>query len=143
MTVRLEHANLIVRDIDATIRFLETAFPEFRIRFDDTDVRGVRWVHIGTDDTYIALTRATVEPKERWTPYSGIPGTNHLAYEVDDVDALRARLGAAGFQDTTVPNQHPYRKRVYFHDDDGNDWEFVQYLTDDPAKRHDYTLPDR
>ena len=79
MTVRLEHANLFVRDIDATIRFLQAAFSEFRIRFDGRDPHGVRWVHIGTDDTYIALSQATVEPKERWTPYAGIPGVNHLA----------------------------------------------------------------
>ena len=26
--------NLLVRDVDATIRFLQTAFPDFRIRFD-------------------------------------------------------------------------------------------------------------
>ena len=28
-------------------------------------------------------------------------------------------------------------------DPDGNDWEFIQYLTDNPAKRHDYTIPDK
>ncbi|HEY6288981.1 MAG TPA: hypothetical protein VIW48_06020 [Nitrospiraceae bacterium] len=32
MALRLEHANLIVRDIDGMIRFLQTAFPEFRVR---------------------------------------------------------------------------------------------------------------
>ena len=36
MTVRLEHANIGVRDIDGMIRFLQTAFPEFRIRHDAT-----------------------------------------------------------------------------------------------------------
>ena len=143
MTVRLEHANLIVRDTDATIHFLQTAFPEFRIRFDGRDPRGRGWVHIGTDDTYIALTQSMVEPEQRWTPYVGVPGLNHLAYEVDDVEALRERLKSGGYQDSTVPNNHPYRKRVYFHDRDGNDWEFVQYLSDDLAKRHDYTLPDK
>ena len=143
MTVRLEHANLIVRDIDATIRFVHTAFPEFRIRFDGRDSRDRRWVHIGTDDTYLALTQSTVEPGQRWTPYAGIPGVNHLAYEVDDVEAVRERLTSAGYQDSTVPNTHPYRKRVYFYDHDGNDWEFVQYLFHDPAKRHDYALPDQ
>jgi catechol 2,3-dioxygenase-like lactoylglutathione lyase family enzyme len=142
MTVRLEHANLIVRDIDATVRFLRTAFPEFRIRFDGEDPGGRRWVHIGTDDTYIALSRSTVEPQERWAPYEGVPGVNHLAYEVDDVGALRERLKSAGYKDSTVPNEHPYRDRVYFYDPDGNDWEFVQYLSDDPAKRNDYTLRD-
>ena len=142
MTVRLEHANIIVRDIDATIRFLQAAFPEFRIRFEGKDLRGRRWVHIGTNDSYIALTQSTVEPEERWKPYVGLPGINHLAYEVDDVDALRDRLRSAGYQDSTVPNNHAYRRRVYFYDPDGNDWEFVQYLSDDPAKRHDYTLRD-
>jgi|GEM_PF-2898893 hypothetical protein len=32
MTIRLEHANLCVHDIDAIIKFLRTAFPEFQIR---------------------------------------------------------------------------------------------------------------
>ena len=142
MTVRLEHANLFVRDIDATIRFLQTAFPEFRIRFDGMDPRGFRWVHFGTDDTYIALTQSTAEPQQSWTPYVGIPGVNHLAYEVDDVEGLRRRMKSAGYGDSTVPNKHRYRKRVYFYNPDGNDWEFVQYLSDDLGQRHDYTLPD-
>ena len=37
MHARLEHANLCVRDIDRTVRFLQTAFPEFRIRHDEID----------------------------------------------------------------------------------------------------------
>jgi hypothetical protein len=32
MATRLEHANICVRDLDAMIRFLETAFPEFHVR---------------------------------------------------------------------------------------------------------------
>jgi hypothetical protein len=32
MAVRLEHANLIVRGIEGMIRFLQTEFPEFRVR---------------------------------------------------------------------------------------------------------------
>lgn len=143
MSLRLEHANLIVREIDATIRFLQTAFPEFRIRFDGTDTDGTRWVHIGTDETYVALTESTVDPEHRWVPYAGLPGVNHLAYEVDDVDALRQRLAAAGYEDSTVPNKHPFRKRVYFLDPDGNDWEFIQYLSDNPQERHDYLIPDK
>jgi catechol 2,3-dioxygenase-like lactoylglutathione lyase family enzyme len=142
MTVRLEHANLTVRDIDAAIRFLQTAFPEFRIRHDGVS-EGKRWVHIGTDETYLALNQAQVEPQARWIPYAGVPGVNHLAYEVEDVDALRERLRAAGYRDSTVPNRHPYRKRVYFYDADGNDWEFVQYLSDDPSRRNDYVIIDR
>jgi hypothetical protein len=32
MSVRLEHANIYVHDMEAMIRFLQTAFPEFRVR---------------------------------------------------------------------------------------------------------------
>lgn len=143
MSARLEHANLIVRDIDVTIRFLQAAFPEFGIRADEIDPDGTRWVHIGTHETYIALNESTVRPAEQWKPYTGVPGVNHLAYEVDDADALRDRMTAAGYEESTPPNKHPARKRVYFYDADGNDWEFIQYLTDDPEKRHDYTIADK
>ena len=142
MKVRLEHANLSVRDVEAMIHFLMTAFPEFRIRGEGTSLNGIRWVHAGTNDTYIVLNQAKTDSATRWIPYSGEPGVNHLAYEVDDVESLRMRLKAAGYRDSTVSNAHPYRKRVYFYDPEGNDWEFVQYLSQDPAKRNDYELPD-
>ena len=44
----------------------------------------------------------------------------------------RERMRGAGYNDSTYPNNHPYRKRVYFYDPDGNDWEFVEYLSDNP-----------
>lgn len=142
MEVRLEHANLCVRDIEAMVRFLMTAFPEFRERGGDKSRDGRGWVHVGTNDTYIALTQAKAGSGRRWMPYGGEPGVNHLAYEVEDVESLRVRLKAAGYRESTVPNAHPHRKRVYFYDPDGNDWEFVQYFSRDPAERNDYELPD-
>ena len=142
MEIRLEHANLAVRDLDAMIRFVTTAFPEFRIRAEGKTWRNHRWAHVGTDDTYLALSEAPVEPAERWVPYSGKPGVNHLGYEVDDVEALLGRLATAGYSDSTVPNDHPHRRRVYFHDAEGNDWEFVEYRSDDPTERNDYAIAD-
>ena len=67
---------------------------------------------------------------------------NHIGFEVNDVDALCERLTAAGFKNSTYPNKHPHRRRVYFNDADGNDWEFVQYFSDDMSLRNDYDLPD-
>ena len=61
MKVRLEHANLIVRDVDAAIRFLQTAFPEFCIRREGKGWAGARWVHVGIDETYLALNEARDE----------------------------------------------------------------------------------
>jgi hypothetical protein len=108
MSVRLEHANLAIRDVDGMIHFLQTAIPEFRIRREGKDSHGLRWVHVGTDETYVALNEASEEPAEQWVPYDGKPGLNHLGYEVDDAE--------------------------------GNDWEFVQYLSDNPHERNDYDI---
>jgi catechol 2,3-dioxygenase-like lactoylglutathione lyase family enzyme len=68
---------------------------------------------------------------------------NHLGFEVDDVAALAGRLRAAGYAETTVPNAHPHRRRVYFADAEGNDWEFVEYRSPDPAERNAYEPEDR
>lgn len=142
MTTRLEHANLAVRNVDATIRFLQTALPDFHLRSEGKTWQGWRWVHLGNPETYIAINEAPDEPAESWRSYSGKPGLNHLGYEVDDVEAVRRRLTEAGYRDSTVPNAHPHRKRIYFYDNEGNDWEFVQYLSNDPEERNDYAIAD-
>ena len=89
MKARLEHANLSVRDVEAMIRFLMTAFPDFRIRGEGANRNGIRWVHVGTHETYIVLNQAKTESASQWIPYSGEPGVNHLADEVNDADSLR------------------------------------------------------
>ena len=99
MTIRLEHANISVRDIDGMIRFLQTASDSFHIRRDVTDPDGSRWVPIGTDDAYITLNPATETPAPHRTPYSGQPGLNHLGFEVDAAEAIRLRLKAASYRD--------------------------------------------
>lgn len=142
MSTRLDHANLVVRDLEGALRFLRAAFPDFRIRGEGTMQRGGRWVHVGNDLTYLALSEATAAPERPRTPYTGEWGLDHLGFEVDDVEGVRARLRAAGYRESTVPNAHPHRRRVYFRDAEGSDWEFVQYLSDDPKERHDYGLPD-
>jgi catechol 2,3-dioxygenase-like lactoylglutathione lyase family enzyme len=142
MAFRLEHANLLVRDIDATLRFLTTALPDLEVRGSGTNPQGMRWIHVGDAETYIALNQASRPAPADWVPYRGEPGTNHLAFEVDDAEAVHQRLRDAGYRDSTVPNAHPHRRRIYFYDDDGNDWEFVEYLSEDRSLRNDYELPD-
>jgi hypothetical protein len=62
---------------------------------------------------------------------------------VDSVEQVRSRLQAAGYIESTVENNHLFRKRLYFYDPEGRDWEFVEYHSDDVNKRNDYNLPDR
>ena len=138
MKVQLEHANIQVKDVDAIIGFLSAAFPSFYVRHDSGRQDSERWVHFGDEDVYLSINQATEPAAEAWQPYSGKPGLNHLGFVVEDVNALRQRLLAAGYAETTVANDHPARKRIYFNDPEGNDWEFLQYFTEDPAQRNDY-----
>ena len=46
----------------------------------------------------------------------------------------------AGYEDSTPRIARPCRKRQYFYAPE--DWEFVQYVTKNPAERDDYKLPD-
>jgi len=142
MKVRLEHANICVTDMSVMIKFLQTAFPDFRIRGEGGSQKGIKWLHIGTDDTYIALQQANKDAVSNFTPNSGRPGVNHLAYEVSDIDSLRNRLISNGFKESDVVDSHPYRKRAYFNDPEGNVWEFIEYFSSDPSKRNDYQIPD-
>lgn len=136
----LEHANLSVRDIDGMVDFLTTALPDFSIRHDHTDADGRRWVHVGNAHSYVALNQARED--RTFTPYAGQRGCNHLGWVVDDVQTTRKRLTRAGYVESTYPNAHPHRTRVYFNDAEGNDWEFVEYHSDEPALRNDYALAD-
>jgi catechol 2,3-dioxygenase-like lactoylglutathione lyase family enzyme len=126
----LEHANINVKSIDECVRFLTAACPDFEIRHQGID-DGTPWAHVGTDATYIALNE---------TPEMGFPAEplNHLGFVVDDADALAARLQAAGFREGFITPAHAHRKRRYFFDADGLEWEFVEYLSDDPAEYNGY-----
>ena len=143
MTTKLEHANLCVDDIDGMIKFLQTALPDFIIRHDETGINGDRWVHIGNDTTYIALSNSTQKESSDWVPYSGRSGVNHLGYMVDNAEQVRSRLLATDYIESTIENNHPFRKRVYFYDHEGRDWEFVEYLSENLEERNDYTLADK
>ena len=133
---RLEHANVSVRDPDAITRFMLAAFPDFRVRGEGLDDYGRAWRHVGDDESYVALQAVPTGGSR--TLYGSTPGLNHLGFEVSDLDALRSRLEAAGFRHNLLITTHPARRRIYFHDPEGNDWEFVEYTTPVRSERNDY-----
>lgn len=138
MKTKLEHANLHVKDVNKMLVFLQAAFADFSIRHDSGENDPERWLHIGHDDVYLAVYQATSSMKNQKKPYDGSPGINHLGFVVEDVEMVRQQLLKQGFIETTIANNHPARRRVYFNDGEGNDWEFVQYLSDNLEERHDY-----
>ena len=138
--MKLEHANMTVPSIEKSMRFLATVFPEFQVRGEGEAGEGPslrRWLHFGTDSSYIALEELKKPPEPKpYRPYSDL-GINHLCYEVEKIDPIMERLRAGGFPVRVVPNE-TFRKRIYVDDNVGNEWEFVQYLSDEPAKKNQY-----
>ena len=144
MSCRIEHANITVESVDRAVEFLTAAFPHFRIRGGKETDHGdwqKRWLHLGTDETYIALEEVSFEP-ECLRTRGRDPGVNHIGFVVDDLGAVLERLRSAGYEPGKVMEERegPYRKRAYVLDGVANEWEFVQYLTDDPDKASDYSV---
>jgi catechol 2,3-dioxygenase-like lactoylglutathione lyase family enzyme len=139
MAVYLEHANITVPDIDAAIDFLKIIEPTFKVRHDETSEDGYRWAHIGTDDYYIALQKPY---KDSQSPGSRRPyrdfGINHLGWVVEDFDAVIQRLEEKGCRQGLPVESHPFRKRAYYFDSAGFEWEIIEYLSNDPAEKNSY-----
>lgn len=133
----VEHTNISVTDVDEAIRFFTLAMPDFRVRHDSRP-GPTRWVHLGTDSTYISINQMADPAKGKFV--CSAPGYNHVGFVVADADALRQRMLAAGHREGFVPEPHPHRKRVYILDGNGMEYEFIQYYSDDFAKRNDYLL---
>lgn len=131
----LEHNNITVNNLDEAIKFLQAAMPEFQVRGSGKD-NNRRWTHIGTDSSYLALTES-FDKKQGSDSYL-THGFNHMGFVVEDVLAVGKRLSDAGYQRSYPLAEHPHRLRDYYLDADGNEFEFIQYLTEDPAKQNSY-----
>ena len=133
----LEHINITSTDVDATIRFLQTAMPEFEIRGGGEAEVCRRWVHVGTGTTYVAIEDRGVTEKGPHIAYEH-SGVNHVGFVVEDGEALVSRMRAAGYREGPHNLDHPARSRYYFYDLDGNEYEFIEYSSGVESERNDY-----
>ena len=134
--MKLEHANITVNNLEDEIKFFKTAFPHFKIRGGGEDVR--KWVHLGDDYTYIAINESlNLITTVNETNYNRI-GINHLGFVVDDVEEIATNLLNAGYKRDYPKQVEKYRIRDYFADKDGNQFEFVEYLSDEIDKMNSY-----
>ena len=137
--IRFEHANLVVKDIDATLAFIQTAFPTWRIRGQGANTwhgKPRRWLHVGDDNYYVTLNDGAEGENRDLSGHT--PGLAHLGFVVDDADGVIKRLEAKGFQIALSGGEHPFRKNVYFIDPAGIEFEFIEYLSDKPSERNQY-----
>lgn len=61
------------------------------------------------------------------------PGIDHIGFVVEDMEAIAKKTAEDG--ESGGRGQMPYRKRVYIFDGVGNEWGFIEYLSDADNKR--------
>lgn len=141
MDIYLEHSNMTVDNIDDAVAFLTTALPGFRIlgrgHFTHEEWGVVNWLHLGNEVIYVCLNTPSNPHTSDRVAMRDI-GVNHVGFVVGDIQAAVDRLTAAGYKGTPVMQDDPHRLNAYFTTNDGNQFEFVQYLSDDLSKRQTY-----
>ncbi|MFT6982345.1 MAG: catechol-2,3-dioxygenase [Crocinitomicaceae bacterium] len=133
--VYLEHANITVNNLDNATLFFQTAFPDFKIRGGGNN-QGRKWIHLGNDSTYLALNESTTEiPNEKNYDKNGF---NHIGFVVADVNTIAQRLLETGFKRDSPKEIEKFRIRDYFADADGNQYEFIEYLSGKIEERNSF-----
>ena len=125
MAVQLEHTNVTVSDPDATAAWMCDLFG-WHIRWAGAAMQSGRTVHVGTENQYIALYTPGAPNQPEEDNYQTVGGLNHIAVVTDDITAMEDAVKKAGFIAGNHGNYEPGR-RFYFHDNDGLEYEVVQY----------------
>jgi catechol 2,3-dioxygenase-like lactoylglutathione lyase family enzyme len=125
----LELVALVVRDYDAAIRFFVDV-----LQFDlveDTpsltnDGRPKRWVVVRPrgGQTGILLARADGDHQASLVGHQ-FAGRVGMFLRVDDFDAARERMIAAGVRFVSPPREEPYGRVAVFLDLEGNRWDLL------------------
>ena len=121
----LEHANFSVSDPQRTADMLCALF-DWRIRWSGASIHDGHTMHVGGQDSYLAIYARGDMRKAVPNDYRTVGAMNHIGVVVDDLDAVEARVLAAGFRTTNHGDYEPGR-RFYFHDHDGIEFEVVSY----------------
>ena len=69
--------------------------------------------------------------------YDGI-WINHIGFVVQDVEKIANDLLSNGYKRDYPKEVEQFRIRDYFADADGNQYEFIQYLSEVPEEKNSY-----
>lgn len=141
---KLEHLNITVPDIDEALNFINIVAPDFKIRKDEihkdeNSKEGYRWVHVGNDDYYLALQEPHLDstPKKQLTSYINY-GINHIALVVSNIAIIEGQLKSNGYRRSISTPKEKFRKRVYYYDHAGFEWELIEYFSINPQEKYLY-----
>ena len=136
---RIEHLNITVPNIDEAIKFIQIVAPDFKIRKDEKPDSSHRWAHIGNEEYYLALQEPHIgsEPNKARKTYKNF-GVNHISLIVEDISKVESLLVSAGYKRSIKTPTEKHRKRLYFFDNFGSEWELVEYSSDNPNEKYLY-----
>lgn len=120
----IEHVNITVSDPDRSAALM-TALFGWHERWRGPSIHSGRTIHVGTDAHYLALYTGPDGLHDGVRFPKGEP-LQHIGIQVDDLDAVEARVIAAGLVPFFHGDYEPGR-RFYFLDPDGIEFEVVSY----------------
>jgi catechol 2,3-dioxygenase-like lactoylglutathione lyase family enzyme len=123
-TPRLEHVNVTVSDPERAARLMQSLFG-WHVRWQGPSRDGGRTIHVGSDTHYLALHTGRAASYSADNFAKGRP-LNHIGVQVDDLDAIEAKVVDAGLKPFGHDDYDPGR-RFYFLDPDGIEYEVVSY----------------
>ena len=85
-----------------------------------------RTVHVGGDDSYVALFSYGDAQAGHAESYRTQGGLNHIAVVVDDLEGTEALISKAGYVTMNHADYEPGR-RFYFREENGIEIEVVSY----------------
>jgi len=136
----LEHLNLVVSDIPKTLKFYQAAFPHWQVRGGgegEWSGKARNWLHFGDHNQYLTFNDNGVGENRDLSGHQ--VGLSHFAFVTNNLSAVIARLDSAGFEVDKEGAKEKHRKNAYFIDPNGYEVEFVEYLSDIPEERNEYT----
>ena len=114
--VYLEHTNLTVRNPDELAALFCRLF-DWKIRWAGEALNNGRTVHVGTDDSYLALyTHADVTDNRKRDTFA-VNNMNHLGFVVSNIDEVETKVLEEGYKPFNHGDYDPGR-RFYFMVDD-------------------------
>lgn len=139
MITKIEHVNITVPNIDAAVSFIKIVAPDFKIMKDEKPLNDKRWMHIGNNEYYFALQEAhlSANPKKQNQTYINY-GCNHIGLVVNNIDDIEKKLIKAGYNKGIDTPIEKFRKRIYYYDNAGFEWELVAYLSENTEDKFLY-----
>ncbi len=123
--IRIEHVNLTVSKPKEAARKLCRLF-DWEIRWQGPSPAGGYTVHVGSERDYLSLYEPPGGLDRSRAASMNEAGFNHVGVEVEDLDEIERRVREEGLTPRDFDDYDPGR-RFYFTDDNGIDFEVVEY----------------